>query len=68
MNSGEIIIALRNKHGLTQAQLAQKSDVPQTTISGIENSGKTPGLKTADKLARVFGLHAEDLLNQEVTK
>lgn len=69
MTSGTVLIALRKKFGLTQAQLAERSGVPQTTISGIENTNKTPGLKTADRLANVFGLHAEDLLPvEEVTK
>lgn len=62
MSTGKLLIELRKSHRLSQAKLSDLSGVPQTTISGIENTGKTPGLKTASKLANVFGLHAEDLL------
>ncbi len=31
----------RQNAGLTQAQLADKSGIPQTTISGIESDGKS---------------------------
>lgn len=66
MTSGEILIRLRQKRKLSQAQLSDLSSVPQTTISGIENDNKVPGLKTAVKLANVLNVHAEDLLAKEV--
>ncbi|WP_165815179.1 helix-turn-helix domain-containing protein [Levilactobacillus bambusae] len=68
MNAGEVLVKLRKERGLSQFQLSDLSGVPQTTISGIENDGKTPGLKNAAKLAKVFQIHAEDLLPQEVAK
>ena len=62
MTIGEKLILLRRKHSLSQIQLAALSGVPVTTISGIENTNKIPRLETAAKIAKVFGLHAEDLL------
>lgn len=62
MTIGEKLVLLRRKHSLSQIQLAALSGVPVTTISGIENTDRVPGLKVATKIAKVFGLHAEDLL------
>ena len=69
MTTGEKLILLRSQKGFTQAKLSDLSKVPQTTISGIENTKKTPGLITAIKLAKALGVDAEDLLpEKEVTK
>lgn len=62
MTTGEKLVLLRRKHSLSQIQLAALSGVPVTTISGIENTTKIPRLETAAKIAKVFDLHAEDLL------
>ncbi|WP_125572834.1 helix-turn-helix domain-containing protein [Levilactobacillus huananensis] len=53
---------------MSQARSSDQSGLPQTTISGIANDSKTLGLKNAIKLAKVFGVHAEELLLEEVTK
>ncbi|MCI1893027.1 MAG: helix-turn-helix domain-containing protein [Schleiferilactobacillus harbinensis] len=55
----------REKAGLTQAQLSDKSGVPQTTISGIENSGKKPNVVAAHRLADALGVTMEELLVEE---
>lgn len=68
MTSGQELIMLRNRKGLTQAKLSDLSGVPQTTISGIENTNKTPGLKTAIKLAKALEIQVEELLPKEVSK
>jgi len=65
MTVGERIINLRNKYGMSQSQLADKSGVAISTISSIENTQRVPGLKVATKIAKVFDLHAEDLLTQD---
>lgn len=66
--AGQKLVEFRNQKGLTQSKLSDLSGVPQTTISGIENTSKTPGLRTAIKLAAALGVHAEDLLpEQEVS-
>mgnify|MGYP003365114334 CR=1 FL=1 len=69
MTTGEKLIMFRNRLGITQARLSDLSGVPQTTISGIENTSKTPGLVTAIKLARALETDVEELLpEQEVAK
>ncbi|WP_176044868.1 helix-turn-helix transcriptional regulator [Lactiplantibacillus plantarum] len=68
MTSGERLIQFRNKRGLTQSKLSDLSGVPQTTISGIENTSKTPGLRTAIKLASALEINVKDLLPKEVIK
>lgn len=65
MTVGERIVSLRLKNGISQSQLADKSGVAISTISSIENSSRIPGLKVASKIAKVFNLHAEDLLAKE---
>lgn len=56
----------RKHAGLTQAQLSDKSGVPQTTISGIENSGKTPNVVNARRLADALGIDVNDMIIEEV--
>ena len=58
----------RNKSGLTQAQLADRSGVPQTTISGIENDNKIPGYYNALKLAQAMGIDMNEFAPKEVIK
>lgn len=67
MNVGETLVALRKKHDFSQAKLSDLSGVPQTTISGIENEGKTPGLNVASKLAKALNVKIEDLINEKVS-
>lgn len=52
----------RLKAGLTQVALAERSGVPQSTISELE-SGRTadPGYLTLVKLARALGRRTESL-------
>jgi DNA-binding XRE family transcriptional regulator len=45
------IVALREKHGLTQAQLARLSGIDQGDISRIERGSATPNEKTLIRLA-----------------
>ncbi|MCT6888820.1 MAG: helix-turn-helix domain-containing protein [Lactobacillus sp.] len=65
MTVGERIASLRRKNGISRSQLADKSGVAVSTISSIENSSRIPGLKIASKIAKVFNLHAEDLLTKD---
>ncbi len=57
---------LRNKRGFSQTDLADKSGVPQTTISAIEKSNKLT-YETAKKLARALGVSTDEL-SEEVNK
>lgn len=68
MNVGEKVKELRDRRGWNQSQLADKSGVPQTTISNIEKLGTDPTAKTLKKLATTFDVSADVLLNLEVAK
>lgn len=54
---------LRDRRGLSQAELARRSGVSQATISRIE-AGKTKGvdLVTLDRLSRALGVSPRSLL------
>lgn len=66
MTFAERFKSFRTKSGLTQAQLADKSGVPQTTISGIENDGKIPGYFNALKLSKALGVDMNEFAPKEM--
>lgn len=49
------IIGLREKHQLTQVELAEKAGVPQAQISRIERGVISPTTTTLAKLAEALG-------------
>ena len=55
MTFGERLKALREKAGLSQLQLAEKSGIAQRSISHYEN-GVTPGWNTIVALADALGV------------
>ena len=60
---GDKIKLLRNKQGLTQDELARKSDLPYTTLTKIETNVITkPSIKTVVKIAKGLGVSIENLL------
>ncbi len=52
----------REAKGLTQERLAEKADLDQTYISGIERGLRNPGIKNIVRLARALGIPAAKLL------
>ncbi|HEY6560461.1 MAG TPA: helix-turn-helix transcriptional regulator [Polyangiaceae bacterium] len=48
---------VRELQGLTQADLAKLSGIPQPTISAIENDQKGLGIERAKQLARALKVH-----------
>src|SRR5438046_2036253 len=54
MTFGEKLKELRTQAGLTQAQLAELSDVPLGTIRDYEQGKRDPLLSSAQKLARAL--------------
>jgi transcriptional regulator with XRE-family HTH domain len=48
---GDTIRIRRENAGMTQAELAEKSDIPFPNISAIESGKRSVGLRTAKKLA-----------------
>ena len=60
---GDKIKQLRNKHGLTQDELARKSDLPYTTLTKIESNVITkPTIQTVMKIANGLGITIDSLM------
>jgi len=60
---GDKIKQLRNKRGLTQDELARKSDLPYTTLTKIENNVITkPTIQIVMKIAKGLGISLDDLM------
>ena len=60
---GDKIKRLRNKQGLTQDELARKSDLPYTTLTKIESNVITkPTIQTVMKIAKGLGIGLDDLM------
>ena len=57
MTSGDMVREIRELQEMSQLDLAKASDIPQPTISAIEN-GRTPiGVERAERLARALRVH-----------
>jgi transcriptional regulator with XRE-family HTH domain len=64
--SGELLWEQRTKRGLTQAELAAASGVPERTISRLESGAhKKPQSETVRKLAKALGVRYAALLGRE---
>ena len=60
---GDKIKRLRNKQGLTQDELARKSDLPYTTLTKIESNVITkPTIQTVMKIANGLGITIDNLM------
>lgn len=60
---GDKIKQLRNKQGLTQDELARKSDLPYTTLTKIETNVITkPTIQTVMKISKGLGISIDDLM------
>ena len=60
---GDKIKLLRNKQGLTQDELARKSDLPYTTLTKIETNVITkPSIQTVMKVANGLGVSIDNLI------
>ena len=60
--TGAIIRELREKKGLTQAELAEKLFVSDKTVSKWENGKGYPDISLLEPIARVFGVSVAELL------
>ena len=60
---GEKVKRLRNKQGLTQDELARRSDLPYTTLTKIETNVITkPSIQTVSKIAQALGITIDSLM------
>ena len=59
---GREIQRIRNKRGLSQEQLAERSELDTITIGFIEQGRREPRLKTLMKIADALGVRVKDLI------
>lgn len=59
MSFGETLRRLREQEGLTQARLAEKSNIPLRTIQGWEQGYRCPVSPDFFQLARALGVSAD---------
>ncbi len=53
---------LRKQANLSQQKLSAEINVPQTTISDLENGKYAPSLPIAQKIAQYFNVNIESLI------
>ncbi|AUZ05319.1 putative transcriptional repressor [Vitreoscilla sp. C1] len=58
---GETIVSLRSRHGLTQQELAEKSQLKQSYLSRIENHKCSLHNTTVSKIASALGCTDEKI-------
>jgi transcriptional regulator with XRE-family HTH domain len=59
---GIAVRELRSKRGLSQEELAERSELHRTYISGIERGLRNPGLVNVQRIAAALGVRASELL------
>ncbi len=62
MNFGNVLKELRNKHGLTQLQLAEILDISKSNISKYEAGSVEPNIDTLTHIATYFNVPTDYLL------
>ena len=60
--TGAVIRELREKRGMTQAELAQKLYVSDKTVSKWENAKGYPDISLLESIAEVFGISVAELM------
>lgn len=60
---GSRIRTFRKKRGLTQAELSEKVQQPQSYISDIERGEKNISLDTLERIVEALAIHPADLFN-----
>lgn len=58
---GSAVRAIRHERGLSQATLAESSELDPTYISGIERGERNPSLTNVFKIARALGVTASEI-------
>jgi transcriptional regulator with XRE-family HTH domain len=59
MSFGSHLRALRERAGLSRAEVARRAGVPTSTLRNWEADRGTPGLPTLTRLAKVLGVAVE---------
>lgn len=58
---GKRIAELRKEAGLTQEQLAIKTNLDRTFIGYLEKGNRSPSVETSNKIARALGVKIGDI-------
>lgn len=58
---GQRVKELRKKCGLTQEELAEKTELSVTFIGLVERGVNIPSVKTCDKIAKALGVSLDEL-------
>ena len=61
------LISLRKLHGYSQDELAEKIGVTRQTLSKYETGESLPDIERCKRLADIFGVSLDDLVNYEKT-
>ncbi len=67
LNAGEIaklIKETRNRHGLTQAELAEACGLTDETVSRVERGAVEPSLSTVAAIAEAFDMTIDELVGR----
>jgi transcriptional regulator with XRE-family HTH domain len=59
---------LRQAKGLSQEELAHQAEIDRTYVSALERSVYAAGIDVVDRVARVLGVEAADLLKRPTPK
>lgn len=62
MGFGENLISLRNLHDISRKELAEKLDIPYTTLRNYETNQREPGHKLLIQLAQMFSVSVDFLI------
>ena len=65
-NYGGRIKELRERHGLTQKELAEKLGVSAQAVSKWENNVNQPDVSTIRKLCAIFGISVDEFLQESI--
>jgi transcriptional regulator with XRE-family HTH domain len=63
MTTGENIKQIRKDKGLQQKQVAVEVGIDQSNYNKIENGKREPSVDLLNKLANLFGVSVDDILN-----
>jgi transcriptional regulator with XRE-family HTH domain len=55
---------LRRARKLSQEELAHRSDVHQTYLSGVERGVRNPSIKVLERIAKALSADVEDLVRR----
>ena len=64
-NLGERIKVLREEHGFTQQEIADKLEILQGTYANYERGARGIPLNTLKKLCSMYGVRVDDFINED---